>query len=313
MKLIAIQEELYFIGGKLRGIYMNILLWLPYTPGDDDYVSRWEKTGSVVHTEDVDVSQFDVLVCDFNTEITDEFLKPFKRLKFVATPTTGLTHIKSDLSEHGIRLVSLKGEEDFLSDVRSVSEFVLRQTLVLLRPDQGRAYGFTLNGKNVGIVGYGRIGRQVSRLFQAFGVGTIWKWDKDSTQEELISLFSKADIVTIHLEENFETKGLVDKNYLCLMKKTAILINTARGSIVEEDYAIKMVNEGRLLGFASDFYKLKPGEEFMADKDVLITQHIAGHTIEDRIKTDNFLAKKLELATRGFRFKEQLPPPESKL
>jgi len=155
--------------------------------------------------------------------------------------------------------------------------------------------GSLLNGKTIGIVGLGRIGQQVLRLAKAFGMHPM-AVDINSSHKDWRLLFTESDVVTIHLPLNKDTIGLVDENSIDLMKNSALLINTARGKVLDEHYAIERLWEGALGGIATDVLSVTP--KYKPD-NLLVTEHIAGNTLEDRVRTDKFILGKLKSRIRS--------------
>jgi phosphoglycerate dehydrogenase-like enzyme len=127
--------------------------------------------------------------------------------------------------------------------------------------------GRTLHGKTLGILGLGRIGRQVALLAQAFGMQVI-AWGPTLTPEraaaagatfmELDELLQAADVITVQLKLSDESRGLLDERRLRLMRRQAVLINTARGAIVDEAALIRVLQEGAIAGAGLDVFVQEP-------------------------------------------------------
>lgn len=270
---------------------MHVLVTADPTPGDKDFYSRWERFGPVwrrTFSANPHNVSFEILVVDHRSNVTEQFLKQFPKLKYVCSATTGHTHLQFDAKKLGIKLITLRGESEFLSSVRSVSEFCFMLMLSLSRPIG--SIGTVLNGKTLGIVGLGRIGKHMLDIAQGFKMH-ILTWDKGDPYQKLMGLFSSADYVSIHLAEVPETHGLINKHLIERMKKSAYFINSARASIVDEDALLTAVTTGKIAGAALDVTS-QPHTEFAPN--LIITDHIAGFTKEDRIKTDEFIVSKLE-------------------
>lgn len=153
-----------------------------------------------------------------------------------------------------------------------------------------------LHGRTLGVVGLGNIGGAVARIAQAFGMKVI-AWSQNLTPEkaqaagaELVSkdeLFSRADIVTIHLMLSDRTRGLVDAATLVRMKASSLLVNCSRGPIVEEGALIDALRDGRIAGAAVDVYGAEPlpaDHPFRQLPNVLATPHV-GYVSEDTYRT----------------------------
>jgi len=212
------------------------------------------------------------------------------------------------------------------SNTRSVAELVIGAAIMLIRriPDKNKAAHqglwlkessgcFELRGKTLGIIGYGNIGSQVSVLAEALGMKVIF-YDVEtklplgnaSDAQSLKNLLSKSDIVTLHVPETNQTRNLINKNNLKNFKKGAILINYARGEVVDLEALRKFVLDGHIGGAAIDVFPVEPeknGDYFRTPlqdcPNVILTPHIGGSTEEAQqnigedvsVKLFNFLEK----------------------
>ncbi len=146
--------------------------------------------------------------------------------------------------------------------------------------------GTELFGKTLGIVGFGRIGKRTAELARAFGTNVIY-WSahhRDEAYEfaELEDLFRRSDIISISLALNAETRNLVNAGLISLMKPTAIIINTARGEVIDETALVEALAERRIAGAGLDVMANEPpasDHPFFKMENVVITPHIA--TITD--------------------------------
>jgi D-3-phosphoglycerate dehydrogenase / 2-oxoglutarate reductase len=193
------------------------------------------------------------------------------------------------------------------SNTRSVAELVIGLTIMLIRriPDKNKAAheglwnkdatgSYELRGKTLGLVGYGNIGTQVSVLAEALGLKVIY-YDiikklplGNATQmSDLKEVLQKADIVSLHVPETPQTKNLINKNNIKHFKKGALLINYARGEVVEIPALAKALEDGKLGGAAIDVFPVEPeknGDKFTTPlqglPNVILTPHIGGSTEE---------------------------------
>ena len=146
--------------------------------------------------------------------------------------------------------------------------------------------GGSLAGRTLGILGYGRLGRPVARLAEAFGMKVV-AWNRtgsadgsDSSGVErlpLDDLLAISDVLTIHLRLSEESRGLLDRERLWRMKPGAILINTSRGAIVDEDALVEALREKRLGGAGLDVFSTEPlpaTSELRTLPNVLLTPHV---------------------------------------
>jgi len=185
---------------------------------------------------------------------------------------------------------------------RSVAELVIAFAISMLRhiPAANREVlagtwrqhvGGQLSGRTVGIIGCGNVGKEVVQLLQPFGCRILVNdireypgfYEQYSVEPvELEALLANADVVTLHVPLDESTRGLLHAKQLALMKPTAILINTARGSIVDEVALKHALQEGRIAAAAFDVFAAEPPQdnELLALSNFLATPHIGGSADE---------------------------------
>jgi D-3-phosphoglycerate dehydrogenase / 2-oxoglutarate reductase len=254
--------------------------------------------------------------------ITAAVLGDRPRCRILATAVTGLSHIDLEAcTERGVRVVSLRGETEFLKEVRATAELTVAITLALLRHipeavasvqagkwDRDAFRGSELFGKTVGLVGVGRLGSLAAGYFKAFGC-RILGYDPrpdfpDSIAQRVSSLeelLKASDIVSIHVEYNPSTKGLIGARELAYMRHGTVLINTSRGGVLDEQALLHALDSGRLGGAALDVLVGEPDLEAnhpliafaRRSPRLLIVPHIGGNTAESFAKTEIFLARKI--------------------
>lgn len=193
-------------------------------------------------------------------------------LKLIDVAFTGFNHVDIEAcNEKNIIVENASGYSD-----DSVAELVLGLTISLMRKfnenrknmyedESFKVIGQIIKGKTVGVVGTGKIGIRVIELFKAFGANILAysRSEKDEVKNlgakyvSLDELLKNSDIVTIHLPQNKETCGFIGQNELDLMKDKAILINCARGPIVDNDYLAKLLNEDKLRA-GIDVFDMEP-------------------------------------------------------
>lgn len=256
------------------------------------------------------------------TQVTKNILDAAKKLQAIGCFCIGVNQV--DLKE-----ATKKGVVVFnapYSNTRSVAELVIGASVMLIRriPDKNKAAhegiwmkdakgSYELRGKTLGIIGYGNIGSQVSVLAESLGMKVIF-YDIETKlplgnaedAKSLKELIGRADIVTLHVPETALTKNLINKNNLKYFKKGAILINYARGEVVDLDAIRKAIIEGQIGGAAVDVFPKEPeknGDKFETAiqncSNVILTPHIGGSTEEAQqnigedvsIKLLNFLEK----------------------
>ncbi len=152
--------------------------------------------------------------------------------------------------------------------------------------------GVNLEGKTLGILGMGRIGKSVAKKAKVFGMKVIY-WDREKKKTgrnfkflELEELLKISDILSLHLPLSKETYHLLNEERLKLLKKDCFIINTSRGEVIEERSLIKALKENKIRGAGLDVFEGEPkiNREFFKLKNVVLTPHIGSATIETRIK-----------------------------
>ena len=226
-------------------------------------------------------------------------LRACPRLKFVDVAFTGVDHVGLDAArERGIAVSNASGYSN-----EAVAELVLGTVLSMARnlravEDRCRAggtkdglVGWELKGKTVGIVGLGKIGRRTAELFHAFGAKllahsrTVHTDAPDYVEQVgLEELLRRADIVALHCPLNDATRGLIGEAELALMKPNALLVNAARGPVVDEAALAAALREGRIGGACLDVFAseppLDPAAPLLHTPRTLVTPHVAFATRE---------------------------------
>jgi len=272
------------------------------------------------------VSDFDVLIVRLGLTVNREVIEAGHRLCAIVSATTGLDHIDVDFAEsRGIAVISLKGETEFLRSIPATAEHTWGLLLALVRHipqafesvragewNRDAFRGRDLDGKRLGIVGLGRIGEKVARYGLAFGmqVAAFDPYRNDwpegilrcSTLEDLLR---RSDILSLHVPLNAETYHMIGERELGLLPRGAVLVNTARGAVVDEKALVAALKGGHLAGAAVDVienefdmqvYRNNPLVDYARQYDsLLITPHLGGATVESMAATEIFMANKLKL------------------
>jgi D-3-phosphoglycerate dehydrogenase len=256
--------------------------------------------------------------------IDSEILGAARNLKIIASPTTGLNHIDMEYAEkRGIRIISLRGETDFLKQVYATAEHTIGLMLAMLRKNvfacnhvlsggwnRDLFKGYELAGKTVGIVGYGRLGRIVAVYLQAFHCNILTadpEYASDETEPgvklvPLEQLLAESDIVSLHVNLKPENEKFFSGNEFALMKPGSWFVNTSRGELIDETALLNALQAGHLAGAALDVLRDENANGMAHNKliayaqkndNLMITPHIGGCTVESMEKTEIFLAEKL--------------------
>lgn len=256
----------------------------------------------------------DVLWVRLRNQIDEEVLNAATRLRVIVTNTTGLNHIDLEgARQRSIGVLSLQGEVGLLRTVRATAELTLGLILALVRRLPAAAahvnaggwdrYGFKghdLYEKTAGIVGLGRLGRIVATYLQALGMHVLATTPEPEPAEDvtlvpLEELLRRADLVSVHVDLNPGTRGLIADREFATMKDGAWFVNTSRGEVVDEHALLDALERGTLAGAALDVLSGEPPSNmpfhplvrYAATHDNLIlTPHIGGYTFESLAKTE---------------------------
>lgn len=270
------------------------------------------------------VAAAEILWVRLRNRIDADVMQAAPRLRAIVSATTGLNHIDLEEAERrNIRVLSLRGETDFLKEIRSTAELTLGLLLSLTRRlpaaiDHARQgqwlrdsfQGNDLYGKTAGVIGYGRLGRIVADYLAALGM-TVLASSPGLTAAEapphvrVVSrdqLLSQADVVTLHVNLCLQNERFFDADCFARMKPGAWLVNTSRGELIDEQAFLEALASGRLRGAAVDVLSHEdpsgmdhhPLVQYARQRDnLLITPHIGGATEESFARTELFLARKL--------------------
>jgi len=292
-----------------------------------------ESLGEIAPVEALDLTQaqlvqkvqdYEILVVRLGLKVDRPVLMAGKALRVVGTPTTGLDHIDLQAAqERGVAVLSLKGERLFLGQVYATAEHTFALLLCLVRHipaafEAVKRYewrrdlyrGSELSDKALGIVGCGRLGSMVARYGAAFGMRVL-VYDPYLARipdgavacSTLAELLAECDVISIHVPLNPQTEGMLAAEQLSLLRPGAVLINTARGAVLDEMALLHALESGRLAGAAVDVIcneqtigqgATNPLIEYARIHDnLIITPHIGGATQESIEKADLFIANKI--------------------
>ena len=269
-----------------------------------DLSGKWHKFTACDRSEDQSVlmkrvKNADVLIVS-NLPLNSEIIRSAASLKMISVAFTGTDHIDAQTCrEKGVTVCNAAGYS-----TNSVAELafclmmdVLRKVIPCDRAVRsgGTKHGLTGNelaGKTIGIVGTGAIGMRVAEIAKAFGCKLVGfsrtkRKDAEALGLEYVTLdelMACSDIVTLHTPLTEETRHLIGRERISLMKPTGILINTARGPIVDSTALAEALNKGAVAGAGIDVYETEPplstGHPLLNAKNVVATPHIAFATQE---------------------------------
>ncbi len=269
------------------------------------------------------LANYDVFWFRLKFKIEEKDFPTNCRCKFIVCPVTGLDHIDLAACEkRGIQVLALRGETEFLKTVRATAEHTIGLTLALLRRipqavtsvnshvwNRDLFKGHEIYGKNIGILGVGRLGTITAGFFKAFGAKVqgydIKTFDSSicDPARSIGDLCANSDILSIHVAYNMNTHHLIDEHFFQQMKPNAVLVNTARGGVVNSTHLVEALRNKTIAGAALDVVEDEyntsdnPLIAYAKEHDnLIITPHIGGNTWESFEKTELFLLEKLKKA-----------------
>lgn len=259
----------------------------------------------------------DVLIVRNRTQVRGELLAALTRCKVIGRLGVGLDNIDVPACEaRGMRVIPATG-----ANALSVAEYVLGTAMLLLRgvyqstaavaggkwPRNALSNGREIGGKTLGLIGFGSIGQLTARLAQALGM-RVMAYDAMMGADHpafaaqgvacvsLDELIRSADVVSLHVPLVDSTRGLFNAERIAAMKTGAVLINTARGGIVDEVALGQALKAGRLGGAAIDVFTAEPlvvAPHFEACPNLVLTPHVAGVTAESNERVSFLIAEKV--------------------
>ncbi len=304
--------------------------------------TRVEKITKALTEEELirEIKDVHILGIRSKTQITAKVLAAAEKLQAIGCFCIGVNQVNlKEATRKGVVVFNAP-----YSNTRSVAELVIGLSVMLIRriPDKNKAAhegiwmkdakgSYELRGKTLGIIGYGNIGSQVSVLAEAMGMKVLF-YDVETKLplgnatdgKTLKEVLSKSDVITLHVPETAATKNLINKNTLKYVKKGAIVLNYARGEVVDLDALRKAIVDGQVSGAAIDVFPWEPeknGDRFQSPlqdlPNVILTPHIGGSTEEAQQNIgEDVSAKLFNYLEKGITFGSHtvpalaLPPQE---
>jgi (S)-sulfolactate dehydrogenase len=259
----------------------------------------------------------DALIVRNRTQVRAGLLDGAPKLRVVGRLGVGLDNIDvAACAARGVEVIPATG-----ANARAVAEYVIAVAMLLLRgayaatadvasgawPRPALSNGRELAGKTIGLIGFGGIGRLVGCLARALGMRAIGQdtqlsadaplWHvEDTLPRALDDLLAEADVVSLHVPLAPDTRHLIDAGRLARMKADAILVNTSRGGVVDEEALATALRAGRLGGAALDVFEQEPlgaGSPLAGCPNLLLTPHVAGVTRESNERVSSLIARRV--------------------
>jgi D-3-phosphoglycerate dehydrogenase len=274
------------------------------------------------------VKDFDILVVRSATKVTREIIEAGKKLKIIGRAGMGLDNIDLEAAkEKSIEVLNTPGQNSL-----SVAELVIGMILSLKRHivrgtkglsegkwEKKQLEGTELSGKTLGIIGFGNIGKHLARLvkgfnvkikvFDVFDIDEETKKQFDIEQVSFEELIKNSDIISLHIPHNDKTHHIISDTEFEKMKENALLINCARGGIVDEKALLKALKENMIAGAGLDVYEEEPAKgeiykELFNLDNVVGTPHIGASTEEAQQRVGINMVDTIVNATKKIYFKK---------
>ncbi|WP_297069858.1 hydroxyacid dehydrogenase [Thermococcus sp.] len=266
------------------------------------------------------VGDVDAIIVRSKPKVTRKVIEAAPKLKVIGRAGVGLDNIDLEAAKAGgIKVVNSPGASS-----RSVAELVLALTFNVARKvafadrkmregvwAKKQCTGIELEGKTLGIVGFGRIGYQIAKIVRAIGMDLLL-YDPYPNEErakevggmfvDLETLLKESDVVTLHVPLIDTTYHLINEERLRLMKPTAILINAARGAVVDNKALVKALQGGWIAGAGLDVYEEEPlpkDHPLTKLDNVVLTPHIGASTVEAQMRAGVQVAEQIVEILKG--------------
>lgn len=270
-----------------------------------------------------EIGAFDGIVVRLANRFDADFFREVTNLQVIGSPTTGLDHIDTiSAQERGVSIISLKSFPTPLRDVWATAELTMAIMLAASRKilaaskhvyegnwNRNEFRGVELRGKTLGVLGMGRVGTQITSIAKGFGMEVIF-YDTNSEINEprakrlgVEEVFKKSDFLSIHIPHCPENVKFVNMGLLRHLRPSAYLINTSRGSVIDEKSLLELAQAGRIAGFALDVLEQETSESAFSEQIIsfaasspssIVTPHIGGWTVESSQKTEVIIAEEMK-------------------
>lgn len=270
------------------------------------------------------IEDYEALVCPLSQCIDREVIEKGRRLKLIANFGAGFNNIDlKAASKRGIAVTNTPAQ----GSTRATAEITMALILMIMRDiprwqkdlgtDRFRGWrptygmGESLSGKILGIIGMGSIGTAVAQCARAFGMNVLY-WNRSSKEVEGAlavrsreEIYEKADVITLHLAYNEKLKHLISQEQLNKMKPDAVLINAARGPLIDEKALIEHLKKHPEFKVGLDVYEREPlfSQELLQSDQAVLFPHLGNATVQAREEMGEMILQNLDAVVKG-----QKPP-----
>lgn len=277
--------------------------------------SGYNVTSEHLEKEDLikEIPNIDVLVVRSATKVTADIIEAGKNLKIIARAGTGLDNVDVEKAkEKGIKVINTPGANGIsiaelaIGLMISCARHIAKGTMDLKNGEwtKKQLKGHELYKRTVGIIGFGNIGREVAKRLLAFDMRVlaydpfVKETDMNVEIVDLDTIFKESDFITIHVPLTNETKHLVSKDAFEKMKDGVILINAARGGVVDEEALYNALVSGKVYAAGLDVFEVEPPTDELRKKllelpNVVATPHIGASTVEAQLRVGQIIVDKI--------------------
>ena len=256
------------------------------------------------------IANYDGLIVRSATKVTDEIIEAATNLKIIGRAGAGVDNINVEAAKSkNIIVMNTPG-----GNTNATAEHTIGLIFALLRKipsanetthkglwEKKKMKGNELKGKKIGIVGFGNVGKRVAEISNSLGMkvsiyssyfNSIKDDFKNYATSDLANILSKSDIISFHCKPNKDGSSIITKDNFNMMKKNCILVNTARGGLINETDLIQALKNNVIKGAALDVFKKEPLEEseLFNLENIILTPHIAASTDEAQIVVAEMVA-----------------------
>jgi D-3-phosphoglycerate dehydrogenase len=293
---------------------MKVLISDPIAPEGvkllkDSGLEVVEKPGLSPEELKTEIAGYDAIIVRSATKVRREIIEAADNLKAIGRAGVGLDNVDREAAaEKGIKVLntpaatSISVAELALGMMIAAARHIGQGTVSLKegRWDKKKFKGIELFGKTLGVIGIGRIGTELAKRAKAMGMTVIFydpyvKEAEVGESKDLDALLAKADFITLHLPHTDETHYLISREEFAKMKDGAILVNAARGGVVDEEALYEALTSGKLRAAAVDVYETEPavGHKLFTLENVVVTPHVGAQAAEGQTRAGIQVAEKI--------------------
>ena len=279
---------------QLQELVLNKLIELGEITDISGSSNKYEELSS--HIVDAEI-----VVIRSATTLTKDILEHAKNIKIIARCGVGVDNVDVEYAKSREIYVTNAPTANLISLVEHTIGLILSTIRKIYdanastksgKWEKSKFVGLELHEKQLGIIGFGKAGKLLSERLKSFGMKVVFydpfvtDWQGEEESVDLEYLLSSSDVVSVHVIKTPQTENLLSKEKLNLLKPNAILVNTSRGGVIDEEYLVELVNSNKIFGAALDVFEKEPIEvnNKILDSDILITPHIGASTIEAQLK-----------------------------